>query len=496
MEACFALLESTVPEYDRLGVVREPGGHGPRGRRAVEHLRVERRPVDGDRRERGQRLRAAVRGDGAAGARRRPALRRTWRAARTRRRSRGDRRRVGGRAHAARDRPDPQRGGRDLRADLHDRRHLRGPAVPGPRDARHPRGPGVRRVPRPGIVPKLSETPGRGALVGHVGGGQPQPGGLRRAARPLRDEELDRAYAAGASCEGHDLRRRAARRAPERAQSALEPGTRAELVNRWRPRRACLGSRRSASSTRARAADGRRRGGGRRDRAARRRRLRRLVPQRARATTACARPRSTRCTSPSPRPRRSTAATRTRRRGVASSRRARSSSAPRGRHPRHRHDRRAFGCPFEGAVDPGARAGFAERFAGGGRRDRARRHDRRRRPATGAGARRRAVGLGRPARASTCTTRATRARERLRALEAGATVLDASVGGIGGCPFAPRRRGTSAPRISCTCSTARASRPGSTSTRSSPSPSWLEGRLGRQLHGQVYRAGAFAPMAG
>ena len=30
MEACFALLESTVPEYDRLGVVRGPGRHGPR----------------------------------------------------------------------------------------------------------------------------------------------------------------------------------------------------------------------------------------------------------------------------------------------------------------------------------------------------------------------------------------------------------------------------------------------------------------------------------
>ena len=27
MEASFALLESTVPEYDRLGIVREPGGH-------------------------------------------------------------------------------------------------------------------------------------------------------------------------------------------------------------------------------------------------------------------------------------------------------------------------------------------------------------------------------------------------------------------------------------------------------------------------------------
>ena len=31
MEACFALLESTVPEYDRLGIVRGPGGTGLEG---------------------------------------------------------------------------------------------------------------------------------------------------------------------------------------------------------------------------------------------------------------------------------------------------------------------------------------------------------------------------------------------------------------------------------------------------------------------------------
>ena len=31
MEACFALLESMVPEYDRLGIVRGPGGTGLQG---------------------------------------------------------------------------------------------------------------------------------------------------------------------------------------------------------------------------------------------------------------------------------------------------------------------------------------------------------------------------------------------------------------------------------------------------------------------------------
>ena len=89
LEASFAMLESTVPEYDRLGIVRGPGGTGLTGRRAVEHLQVERRQVDGDRRERRRRLPPAVRGDGAARARRRRALLDPHRARRaTRRRSR------------------------------------------------------------------------------------------------------------------------------------------------------------------------------------------------------------------------------------------------------------------------------------------------------------------------------------------------------------------------------------------------------------------------
>ena len=45
--------------------------------------------------------------------------------------------------------------------------------------------PSSARTSAQAIVPKLSETPGRGALVGAVGGGQPQPRGLRRAARAL-----------------------------------------------------------------------------------------------------------------------------------------------------------------------------------------------------------------------------------------------------------------------------------------------------------------------
>ena len=56
---------------------------------------------------------------------------------------------------------DPQRGRRDLRADLHDRGHLRGRALPGPRDARSSTTtPSSASTSGPGIVPKFSETPG------------------------------------------------------------------------------------------------------------------------------------------------------------------------------------------------------------------------------------------------------------------------------------------------------------------------------------------------
>ena len=90
MEASFAMLESTVPEYDRLGIVRGPQGTNLKGIAPEQHLQVARRQVDGDRRERRQRLPPALRGDGAG--RSWPttsASRPTSRVATTRTRSRG-----------------------------------------------------------------------------------------------------------------------------------------------------------------------------------------------------------------------------------------------------------------------------------------------------------------------------------------------------------------------------------------------------------------------
>ncbi len=102
----------------------------------------------------------------------------------------------------------------------------------------------------------------------------------------------------------------------------------------------------------------------------------------------------------------------------------------------------AFGCPFEGPVDESRVLELAEEISAA-------------RPDTilladtiGVGVpgqvRRlvsRAVGLGVPIGGHFHNTRNTGYANALAALEAGATVLDASVGGLGGCPFAPRATG-------------------------------------------------------
>ena len=198
------------------------------------------------------------------------------------------------------DRRDPQRGRRHLRADLHDRRHLRGRAVPGPRDARRARGPGVRRVRRPRHRPEvLARRPARSA-------GR-RPG--RRAATTARSTAAcsgspttsSRALKRGGRpVSGHrsatSARATGSRTTPKMLEPA-DPG-RARQPPRGRRRAADRGGQLRQPG--ARAADGRRGGGRRGDRAARRRRLRRPRAQRAGLRPAARDRRSTRCTSRSP----------------------------------------------------------------------------------------------------------------------------------------------------------------------------------------------------
>ncbi len=90
-------------------------------------------------------------------------------------------------------------------------------------------------------------------------------------------------------------------------------------------------------------------------------------------------------------------------------------------------------------------------------------------------------------------TRNTGYANALAALEAGATVLDASIGGLGGCPFAPRATGNIATEDLVYLMEGEAVETGVDLNALVAVSEWLEGVLDRQLEGQVYRAGAFPP---
>jgi hydroxymethylglutaryl-CoA lyase/(R)-citramalyl-CoA lyase len=82
------------------------------------------------------------------------------------------------------------------------------------------------------------------------------------------------------------------------------------------------------------------------------------------------------------------------------------------------------------------------------------------------------------------------------AIEAGATVLDASVGGLGGCPFAPRATGNISTEDLVYMLHGEGIETGIDLAAMITVAEWLEGELGRPLPGQVYRAGTFEPVAG
>src|SRR5207237_2329085 len=96
----------------------------------------------------------------------------------------------------------------------------------------------------------------------------------------------------------------------------------------------------------------------------------------------------------------------------------------------------AFGCPFEGPVDPGVVAELVAPF--GGRAEVVLADT---------------IGVATPSAVRALVertgadgfhghnTRNTGYANCLAALEAGASLLDASVGGLGGCPYAPRATG-------------------------------------------------------
>jgi hydroxymethylglutaryl-CoA lyase/(R)-citramalyl-CoA lyase len=154
----------------------------------------------------------------------------------------------------------------------------------------------------------------------------------------------------------------------------------------------------------------------------------------------------------------------------------------------------AFGCPFEGEVDPSRVIEVAGRIVESG-------------PdalvladtiGVGApGAVReligRAAALGKPIGGHFHNTRNTGYANAFAALEAGATVLDASVGGLGGCPFAPNATGNIATEDLVYALHREGVATGIDLEALVAVAAWLAETLGRQLDGQLYRAGNFPP---
>ena len=148
----------------------------------------------------------------------------------------------------------------------------------------------------------------------------------------------------------------------------------------------------------------------------------------------------------------------------------------------------SFGCPFEGRVDPGVVADLAARFLG-------------RAEVVLADT----IGVAAPSavralveRAGAAgfhghNTRNTGYANCLAALEAGARVLDASVGGLGGCPFSPRATGNVATEDLVYLLEGEGVETGIDLDALVAVSRWLEEVLGRTLEGYVYRAGTWPP---
>jgi hydroxymethylglutaryl-CoA lyase/(R)-citramalyl-CoA lyase len=88
-------------------------------------------------------------------------------------------------------------------------------------------------------------------------------------------------------------------------------------------------------------------------------------------------------------------------------------------------------------------------------------------------------------------TRNTGVANAVAALEAGVTVLDASIGGAGGCPFAPRATGNVATEDLVYTFGAMGVDTGLDLDRLIECTHWLEAQLGRDLPSRVSRAGTF-----
>jgi len=154
----------------------------------------------------------------------------------------------------------------------------------------------------------------------------------------------------------------------------------------------------------------------------------------------------------------------------------------------------AFGCPFEGEVDPARVEEIAGRVAevepdaviladtiGVAS------------PSAVRSLTTRVAELGRPLGGHFHNTRNTGYANALAALDAGASILDASIGGLGGCPFAPNATGNIATEDLVYVLGREGIATGVDLDSLMHTSEWLAELLGRRLEGQLYRAGRFPP---
>jgi isopropylmalate/homocitrate/citramalate synthase len=146
----------------------------------------------------------------------------------------------------------------------------------------------------------------------------------------------------------------------------------------------------------------------------------------------------------------------------------------------------SFGCPFEGRVDPARVVELAAPFAG-------------RAEVVLADT----IGVATPSHVRSLVARAgadgfhghntrnTGYANALAALDAGARVLDASIGGLGGCPYAPRATGNIATEDLVYLLEGEGVDTGIDLEALIGVSEWLESVLGRRLEGYVYRAGGW-----
>ncbi len=153
----------------------------------------------------------------------------------------------------------------------------------------------------------------------------------------------------------------------------------------------------------------------------------------------------------------------------------------------------AFGCPFEGEVDPAHVLDVASRAVGAAPPDALVLADTIGVAAPGAvrSLVTAVAELGVPVGGHFHNTRNTGYANSLAALEAGADVLDASVGGLGGCPFAPNATGNIATEDLVYALEREGLDTGVDLEALIGVAAWVADVLGRRLEGQLYRAGSF-----